>query len=92
MKFTLLACVAATLASLSMAAPRPFDGNAKCEVQGFKINYSKVTDCCLKNVGGSNFKDSTVYCTLPIGKEGYFRKCVKDLGYATSVDCEYYKN
>ncbi|CAM0141663.1 unnamed protein product [Umbelopsis sp. WA50703] len=66
-----------------------FDGNAKCDVQGFKISFSKVTECCLKNVGGSYFHDNTLTCTLPISKEGPFRKCVKDLGFATSVDCDY---
>ncbi|KAF9384370.1 hypothetical protein BGX21_001318, partial [Mortierella sp. AD011] len=63
-----------------MAAPRPFDGNSKCEVQGFKISFTKVKECCLRNMGGSDFKDRTLFCKLPIGDEGPFRKCVKDLG------------
>ncbi|KAG0248697.1 hypothetical protein BG011_009996 [Mortierella polycephala] len=69
-----------------MADHRQFDGNSKCQVQGFKISFTKVNECCLRNMGGSDFKDRTLFCTLPIGKEGYFRKCVKDLGYATVVD------
>ncbi|KAI9283745.1 hypothetical protein BC943DRAFT_99359 [Umbelopsis sp. AD052] len=85
MKWTLLTLVLTALFTLALA----YDGNSKCEVQGFKISFSKVSDCCLKNTGGSNFENSTLYCTLPIKKEGRFRKCVKDLGFATSVDCDY---
>ncbi|KAJ2963239.1 hypothetical protein NQZ79_g1736 [Umbelopsis isabellina] len=66
-----------------------FDGNSKCDVKGFKISFSKVNECCLKKTGGSYFHDDTLTCTLPIKKEGPFRKCVKDLGFATSVDCDY---
>ncbi|KAF9586159.1 hypothetical protein BGW38_009156 [Lunasporangiospora selenospora] len=73
-----------------MAAPRPFDGNSRCEVQGFKYSPPSVIECCLKHMGGSDFKKDTVFCKLPIGREGRFRKCVRDLGFATVVDCHYY--
>ncbi|KAF9981592.1 hypothetical protein BGZ79_006095, partial [Entomortierella chlamydospora] len=59
-------------------------------VQGFKISFTKAKECCLSNMGGSEFKDRTLFCKLPIGDEGLFRKCVKDLGFATIVDCHYY--
>jgi hypothetical protein len=85
MKWTLLTPVLTALITLAYA----FDGNSICEVQGFKISFSKVSECCLKNTGGSNFENNTLYCTLPVSKEGPFRKCVKDLGYATSVECNY---
>ncbi|KAG2171647.1 hypothetical protein INT43_008373 [Umbelopsis isabellina] len=71
------------------ADSKGWDGNAKCDVKGFKISFQKVTDCCLKKNGGSWFHDDTLTCTLPIRKEGPFRKCVKDLGFATAVDCDY---
>ncbi|KAF8969286.1 hypothetical protein BGZ46_010705 [Entomortierella lignicola] len=89
MKFSILSLV--TLLPLAiMADPRPFDGNSRCQVQGFKVSFSKINECCLTNMGGSDFKRNTLFCTLPIHNEGPFRKCVKDLGYATVVDCEYY--
>lgn len=96
MKLSLL-LVALIPAALVSAGPlqargdddKGFDGNAKCDVMGFKISFSQVTDCCLKKMGGSYFHDDTLTCTLPIKKEGPFRKCVKDLGFATSVDCDY---
>ncbi|KAK9761036.1 hypothetical protein K7432_014379 [Basidiobolus ranarum] len=62
------------------------DVNSVCVVAGFKVNYSKITECCLQNFGGSSFKGNRVICTLPIGKKGYFRRCVKRLGYATSIE------
>ncbi|ORX80803.1 hypothetical protein K493DRAFT_320813 [Basidiobolus meristosporus CBS 931.73] len=65
------------------------DVNSKCEVTGFKISFGKIKECCLNNMGGSDFKGKYLICTLPTGKEGYFRRCVKRLGYATTIDCEY---
>lgn len=66
-----------------------WNGNAKCDVKGYRINFGRVKDCCLRTNGGSWFHHDTLTCTLPIKKEGPFRKCVKNLGYATSVDCDY---
>ena len=85
MKWTLLTLVFTALSALTYAS----DGNSICEVQGFKVSFSKISECCLNNTGGSNFENNTLYCTLPISKEGSFRKCVKSLGYATSVECDY---
>ncbi|KAI1297791.1 hypothetical protein EDD11_006924 [Mortierella claussenii] len=81
----------AALLPLAMAAAGNYDGNSKCQVSGFKPSFSKIEKCCLDLMGGSNFdKDHRrLGCTLPIKNEGPFRKCVKDLGYATVVDCEY---
>ncbi|KAI8577140.1 hypothetical protein K450DRAFT_253801 [Umbelopsis ramanniana AG] len=72
MKWTLLTLMLTALITLALA----YDGNSICEVQGFKISFSKVSDCCLKNTGGSNFKNNTLYCTLPVSKEGSFRNFV----------------
>ncbi|KAG0366390.1 MAG: hypothetical protein J3R72DRAFT_445127 [Linnemannia gamsii] len=73
------------------AAHSKFDGNSKCSISGFKPSFSKIEDCCLKNMGGSDFnkKKRSLKCKLPIGREGRMRKCVKDLGYATVVTCDY---
>ncbi|KAF9127343.1 hypothetical protein BG015_004556 [Linnemannia schmuckeri] len=90
MKLNLL-CLAALL-PLAMAASRPFDGNSRCKVQGFKVAPSMVEPCCLKNMGGSDRQNRILHCKLPIRREGLFRKCVYDLGYATVVDCDYYDN
>ncbi|KAF9402813.1 hypothetical protein BGZ94_004804 [Podila epigama] len=104
--FAAIALLSMTMAAPASEAPAPidtaaapttasyeFDGNSKCQIAGFKISFSKVTECCLKNMGGSEFdgKKRVVNCVLPIGREGRMRKCVKDLGYATAVDC-YYKS
>ncbi|KAF9960535.1 hypothetical protein BGZ70_008573 [Mortierella alpina] len=72
--------------------PPPFDGNSKCRASVFRTGFAKLNECCLKNMGGSDFDDKkrVLNCRLPIGKEGYFRKCCKDTGMATSVDCDYY--
>ncbi|KAF9568876.1 hypothetical protein EC968_002810 [Mortierella alpina] len=72
--------------------PRPFDGNSKCRASVFRTGFAKLNECCLQNMGGSKFNDKERYlaCTLPISKEGNFRKCCKDTGMATSVDCDYY--
>ncbi|KAG0205300.1 hypothetical protein BGX28_003054 [Mortierella sp. GBA30] len=77
-----------------MAAPvtdNGFDGLSKCDVSAFKPNWSKVRECCLKNMGGSDDGNvpKSLHCTLNIEMEGPFRKCVKDLGYASVVECEY---
>ncbi|KAF9938393.1 hypothetical protein BGZ75_006226 [Mortierella antarctica] len=78
----------AALLSVVAAAPSNSDGNTKCNVQGFKPNYSKIGDCCLSNMGGSDTSaPNGLDCTLPGNREGSFRSCVKKLGYATSVDC-----
>ncbi|KAG0084004.1 hypothetical protein BGZ92_010288 [Podila epicladia] len=87
----------ATLASLAIAAPAApapdaaFDGNSKCTISAFKPSWSKLNECCLKNMGGSDFEKEKkrLNCRLPIGNEGPMRKCVKDLGYASVVDCDY---
>ncbi|KAG0230220.1 hypothetical protein BGW42_001087 [Actinomortierella wolfii] len=86
MKASLIALVSLMTPLAVMAG---FDGNSKCEVQGFKIGPTKIVNCCLKNMGGSDIQGKVIKCTLPIGKEGWFRKCVKDTGYATVVDCDY---
>lgn len=72
--------------------PKPFDGNSKCRASVFKTGFAKLNKCCLENTGGSDFdaKARVLKCTLPISKEGLFRKCCKDTGMATSVDCDYY--
>ncbi|KAF9937833.1 hypothetical protein BGZ75_006883 [Mortierella antarctica] len=71
--------------------PPPFDGNAKCRASVFRTGFAQLNECCLKNMGGSDFDDKkrVLTCTLPISKEGNFRKCCKDTGMATSVDCDY---
>ncbi|KAG0352304.1 hypothetical protein BG005_008252 [Podila minutissima] len=84
----------ATLASLAIAAPAPdadFDGNSKCTISAFKPSWSKLNECCLQNMGGSDFdkEKRRINCRLPIGNEGSMRKCVKDLGFASVVDCDY---
>ncbi|KAG0329243.1 hypothetical protein BG000_000141 [Podila horticola] len=92
----------ATLASLAMAAPAAapvaaptpdasFDGNSKCEISAFRPSWTKISECCLKNMGGSDFdkEKNHLKCRLPIGNEGLMRKCVKDLGFASVVECDY---
>ncbi|KAF9337479.1 hypothetical protein BG006_004506 [Podila minutissima] len=72
------------------AARSKFDGNSKCSISVFRPLFSKINECCLKNTGGFDFdKKSTLKCRLPIGREGSMRKCVKDLGFATVVKCDY---
>ncbi|KAF9949569.1 hypothetical protein BGZ72_008673 [Mortierella alpina] len=68
--------------------PKPFDGNSKCTASVFRTGFAKLNECCLQNTGGSDFdgKKRVLKCTLPIAKEGLFRKCCKDTGMATSVD------
>ncbi|KAG0096250.1 hypothetical protein BGZ93_004834 [Podila epicladia] len=99
MKIAILSLAA--LVSVAMAAPgasevsdaalSKFDGNSKCSISGFRPSFSKINDCCLKNMGGSDVdkKKSILKCRLPIGREGPMRKCVKDLGFATVVNCDY---
>ncbi|KAG0022065.1 hypothetical protein BGZ81_008689 [Podila clonocystis] len=87
----------ATLASLALAAPAApvhdaaFDGNSKCEISAFRPSWTKINECCLKNMGGSDFdkEKNHLNCRLPIGNEGLMRKCVKDLGFASVVECDY---
>ncbi|KAF9372642.1 hypothetical protein CPB97_001106 [Podila verticillata] len=81
----------ALLASVLAAPSAKFDGNSKCVISGFRPVWSKINECCLKNMGGSEFdkKDNSLKCTLPIGREGFMRRCVMDLHYATVVDCHY---
>ncbi|KAF9313584.1 hypothetical protein BGZ91_006256 [Linnemannia elongata] len=87
----------AVLASVAMAAPAAphaddtFDGNAKCEISAFRPSWSKINDCCLNNMGGSDFdqEKNHLNCRLPINNEGFLRKCVKDLGFAAAVECDY---
>ncbi|KAF9271609.1 hypothetical protein BGZ74_005870, partial [Mortierella antarctica] len=81
----------AALVSVVMAARSKFDGNSKCSISGFRPSFSKINECCLKNTGGSDFdkKKSTLKCRLSIGHEGPMRKCVKDVGFATVVNCDY---
>ncbi|KAG0260961.1 hypothetical protein BGZ95_004323 [Linnemannia exigua] len=82
------------IVSVVMAAPTTpvayADGNAKCEVSAFRPDWSKITKCCLDNTGGSNFDrdDNELQCTLPLGKLPMFVKCVKGLGYASTIDCD----
>ncbi|KAF9931593.1 hypothetical protein FBU30_009866 [Linnemannia zychae] len=93
MKFSILAIATFIAPLVAMAAPtdKPkFDGNSKCEIHGFKYNPPQIVNCCLKNMGGADQQPKFIKCTLPIGREGYMRKCVKDLGFATVVDCVYY--
>ncbi|KAG0036528.1 hypothetical protein BGZ82_004094 [Podila clonocystis] len=73
------------------ASHSKFDGNSKCSISGFRPSFSKINECCLKNMGGSDFdkKKRSLKCRLPIGREGLMRKCVKDLGFATVVNCDY---
>lgn len=93
-----IAVLALALVSVAMAAPAPvpvadaaLSGDSKCSISGFKPSFSKINECCLKNMGGSDIDDKkhVLKCRLPIGREGPMRKCVKDLGFATVVNCDY---
>ncbi|KAG0252948.1 hypothetical protein DFQ27_007747 [Actinomortierella ambigua] len=65
-------------------------GNSTCIVLGFKMNTDKVTQCCQTNLGSSVLKRKQLpMCTLPIGSEGPYRKCVADLNYPAWVICWY---
>ncbi|KAG0041404.1 hypothetical protein BGZ83_001856 [Gryganskiella cystojenkinii] len=96
MKFTVFTALALIAPLVALAAPaannkKPFDGNSRCETQGFKVGPPKITECCLKNMGGSELVEGKIFkCKLPIGREGQLRKCIKDLGFATVTDCTYY--
>ncbi|KAF9972224.1 hypothetical protein BGZ73_004684 [Actinomortierella ambigua] len=70
------------------AAPK-FDGYSKCQVTGFKLS-SPVAKCCTQNHGTSQIVGKVVRCRVPIGREGYYRKCIYDLHYSTTVTCRYY--
>ncbi|KAI9303025.1 hypothetical protein BJ944DRAFT_251006 [Cunninghamella echinulata] len=59
-----------------------------CNVTGFKVNYTKITECCLSNTGGSDSYADHMVCRLDIRGEGSFRRCVSQLGYAVSIDCQ----
>ncbi|KAG0096249.1 hypothetical protein BGZ93_004833 [Podila epicladia] len=102
MKISILALAA--LVSVTLAAPAPDDkdhhyddkdhhygGRSKCTIGAFKPSWSKIAKCCHKYKGGSDFDKDKNYlkCKLPIYYEGYMRKCVKNLGYASVVDCYY---
>ncbi|KAF9312916.1 hypothetical protein BG003_005803 [Podila horticola] len=78
-------------AEAPVAAHPKFDGNSKCSISGFRPSFTKIKECCLKNKGGSDFdrKKNALKCKLPISHEGPMRKCVKGLGFATVVDCDY---
>ncbi|KAG0282414.1 hypothetical protein BGZ96_000492 [Linnemannia gamsii] len=107
MKFTVLTVAAALAAPLiATAAPSgdkgPFDPDSVCHIQGFKVSPTPIKECCLSHTGGFQYKwiDNSykpgqkiqvMRCRLPIGEEGPFRKCVKDLHYATAIDCYYYQ-
>ncbi|CAO3574835.1 unnamed protein product [Mortierella alpina] len=69
-------------------APSHPDDMSACTISGFKVNPSKISDCCLQNEGGAQ-AGTPQGCNLYIDSEGKFRRCVKDLGYATTVDCDY---
>ncbi|KAF9368191.1 hypothetical protein CPB97_004875 [Podila verticillata] len=95
-----IAVLVLALVSVAMVAPAPvpapvadaaLSGDSKCSISGFKSSLSKINECCLKNMGGSDFdkKKNALKCRLPIGREGPMRKCVKDLGFATVVNCDY---
>ncbi|KAF8949052.1 hypothetical protein BGZ52_006183 [Haplosporangium bisporale] len=93
-----IAILVLALVSVAMAAPTSapvadaaLSGDSKCSISGFKPSFSKINECCLKNMGGSDFdkKKNVLKCRLPIGREGPMRKCVKDLGFATVVNCDY---
>ncbi|KAF9210886.1 hypothetical protein BGZ59_008801 [Podila verticillata] len=95
---TMIAILVLALVSVAMAAPTSapvadaaLSGDSKCSISGFKPSFSKINECCLKNMGGSDFdkKKNVLKCRLPIGREGPMRKCVKDLGFATVVNCDY---
>ncbi|KAG0366391.1 hypothetical protein BGX24_003714, partial [Mortierella sp. AD032] len=78
----------AAFVSVTLAAPKhakAFDGNSKCVISAFKPSWTKINECCLKNMGGSDFdkEKNSLNCRLPIRREGPMRKCVKDLGYAS---------
>ncbi|KAG0022067.1 hypothetical protein BGZ81_008691 [Podila clonocystis] len=95
MKIAILALV--SLLSVVLAAPthedkdKAFDGNSKCVISAFKPSWTKINNCCLKHHGGSEFDKvkNNLKCKLPIKREGPMRKCVKDLGYASVVNCDY---
>ncbi|KAG0329245.1 hypothetical protein BG000_000143 [Podila horticola] len=95
MKIVVLTLAALTSVTVTLAAPAgekaAFDGNSKCVISAFKPSWTKINECCLKNKGGSEFVKNKNYlkCTLPITRGGPMRKCVKDLGFASVVDCDY---
>lgn len=67
--------------------------HAECITAGFKISYSKVTECCTTHGGGSMLFDGggkypQHRCTLTNNNPAPFTQCVKDLGFATVVNCE----
>ncbi|KAF9972227.1 hypothetical protein BGZ73_004687 [Actinomortierella ambigua] len=63
----------APLFAIAAPATKPrFDGNSKCDVQGFKINPSAVVSCCLKYNGGSDIQFKSIKCTLPIEAASVF--------------------
>ncbi|KAF9158354.1 hypothetical protein DFQ26_007733 [Actinomortierella ambigua] len=66
-----------------------FDGYSKCQVRGFKLT-SPVVRCCTQNKGVSKVEGKVINCRVAIGREGYYRKCIYDLHYPTSVTCRYY--
>ncbi|KAG0252946.1 hypothetical protein DFQ27_007745 [Actinomortierella ambigua] len=70
--------------------PTKFDGYSKCQVQGFKVNRIAIVRCCVQNHGSSQIQGNTFLCRVPIGREGYYRKCIYDLHYATTTSCKYY--
>ncbi|KAF9964240.1 hypothetical protein BGZ70_006727 [Mortierella alpina] len=69
-------------------APSHPDDMSVCTINGFKVNPSKISDCCLQNAGGAQ-AGAPQGCNLNVADEGKFRRCVKDLGFATTVDCDY---
>lgn len=65
--------------------PKPKDMSV-CKINGFKVDPAKISACCLKNGGGAQ-SGTPQGCNLNIQSEDKFKRCVKDLGFATTVDC-----
>ncbi|KAG0371956.1 hypothetical protein BGX24_000946, partial [Mortierella sp. AD032] len=86
-----LSLIASVVMAAAITPDAAADGNVKCEVGAFRPNWGKITECCLNNMGGSNFdkKDNEAQCTLPLGKIPAYVTCVKGLGYASSIECDF---
>ncbi|KAG0320713.1 hypothetical protein BGZ99_004357 [Dissophora globulifera] len=92
----LLFLTVVTAAPATPAAPCDGDscdnsGDAQCKVHGFKPDWGRISECCLSNMGGSEFdaRARVLECSLPIGDVGFFWQCVQELHFATTVECEF---
>ncbi|KAG0228803.1 hypothetical protein BGW41_003334 [Actinomortierella wolfii] len=77
--------------SHSVPPPHPthFDGKSKCRVARYHIDSNSLIRCCRNNYGTSSVVGQIYYCRVPIGREGWYRKCIYDLYRAAVVRCTY---